>query len=84
MCLGAIPWSGLRRLVCGARDEDARRLGFDEGAKPAGWIRSFQDRGIDVVRDVMRPEAREILKTYIDRGGPVYNGRQGQGVPDEE
>ena len=24
MCFGAIPWSGVRRLVCGAREEDAR------------------------------------------------------------
>src|SRR5512136_1453019 len=37
MCLGAIPWSGVRRLVCGGRDEDARAIGFDEGAKPADW-----------------------------------------------
>jgi len=25
MCFGAIPWSGVTRLECGARDEDARR-----------------------------------------------------------
>jgi tRNA(Arg) A34 adenosine deaminase TadA len=31
MCLGATPWSGVRRLVCGARDEDAEEAGFDEG-----------------------------------------------------
>ena len=31
MCLGATPWSGIRRLVCGARDEDAEEIGFDEG-----------------------------------------------------
>lgn len=23
MCLGAVPWSGVRHLICGARDEDA-------------------------------------------------------------
>jgi tRNA(Arg) A34 adenosine deaminase TadA len=32
-CFGATPWSGVRRLVCGAREEDARRIGFDEGPK---------------------------------------------------
>ncbi|HEX5974432.1 MAG TPA: nucleoside deaminase, partial [Rubrobacteraceae bacterium] len=31
MCFGAIPWSGVRGLLCGARDEDARAVGFDEG-----------------------------------------------------
>lgn len=31
MCLGAILWSGVRRLVCGAARSDAERIGFDEG-----------------------------------------------------
>ena len=29
MCFGAVPWSGVKRLICGARDEDARAVGFD-------------------------------------------------------
>ncbi len=37
MCLGAIPWSGVRRLVCGANGEDAESIGMDEGAKPSNW-----------------------------------------------
>jgi tRNA(Arg) A34 adenosine deaminase TadA len=41
LCLGAIPWSGIRRLVCGARDEDARSIGFDEGEKVPYWIGAF-------------------------------------------
>jgi tRNA(Arg) A34 adenosine deaminase TadA len=77
MCLGAIPWSGLRGLVCGARDEDARSLGFDEGAKPDRWTVSLEERGIAVARDVMRAEARRILKLYVEQGGLVYNARQG-------
>jgi hypothetical protein len=32
---GAVPWSGVRRLACGARDEDASDIGFDEGPKMA-------------------------------------------------
>lgn len=35
MCFGAIPWSGVSALLCGARGEDARAIGFDEGDKPA-------------------------------------------------
>lgn len=30
MCLGAILWSGVKRVVCGAAREDATRLRFDE------------------------------------------------------
>jgi tRNA(Arg) A34 adenosine deaminase TadA len=75
MCLGAIPWSGVRRLVCGARDEDARRIGFDEGDKPADWIGLLRTRGIDVVQDVFRSEATAVLEGYARAGGPIYNGR---------
>ena len=75
MCLGAIPWSGVRRLVCGARDEDARRIGFDEGDKPGGWIALLRTRGIVVVQDVFRSEATAVLEEYARSGGPIYNGR---------
>ena len=34
-CFGATPWSGVRRLVCGARgSEDARAIGFERGTEP--------------------------------------------------
>lgn len=77
MCLGAMPWSGVRRLVCGARDEDARRIGMDEGDKPDGWPDSLRRRGIDVRRDVLRSRAAEILDRYACEGGEIYNGRSG-------
>jgi tRNA(Arg) A34 adenosine deaminase TadA len=76
MCLGAVVWSGVRRLVCGARDLDARAIGFDEGPKPDDWTSALQHRGIAVVRDVGRPEAAAVLKHYVERGGRVYNARQ--------
>lgn len=76
MCLGAIPWSGVTSLVCGARDEDARCIGFDEGEKPLGWIKSLEDRGIGVTRDILRNKAKAVLHRYVDEGGIVYNGRQ--------
>jgi tRNA(Arg) A34 adenosine deaminase TadA len=78
MCLGAIPWSGVARLVCGARDEDARRIGFDEGDKPADWIGLLGRRGIEVVQDVFRSEATAVLEGYARAGGPIYNGRGDQ------
>ena len=45
MCLGATPWSGVRRLACGARDEDASAIGFDEGEKPIQWGPALERRG---------------------------------------
>ncbi len=80
MCFGAIPWSGVPRLVCGARDEDARRIGFDEGPKLSGWQEALENRGIHVVRDVLRKEAIEVLDLYVRLGGPIYNAGKGKGI----
>ncbi len=73
MCFGAVPWSGVSRLVCGARGEDARSIGFDEGPKPANWVEALEQRGITVVQDVLRDEAATILREYAERGGTIYN-----------
>ena len=75
MCLGAIPWSGIRSVVCGARDEDARSIGFDEGDKPEQWTKKLEARSIVVTRDILRYEAKAILQKYVDEGGIIYNGR---------
>jgi tRNA(Arg) A34 adenosine deaminase TadA len=78
MCFGAVPWSGVRRLVCGARDEDARAIGFDEGPKLDDWVAALNNRGIAVVRDVLREEAVAVLREYVAAGGTIYNsGRPG-------
>ncbi len=75
MCFGAVPWSGVSRLVCGARDEDARGIGFDEGPKLANWVKALEQRGITVVRDVLREEAAAVLREYGEGGGTIYNAR---------
>jgi tRNA(Arg) A34 adenosine deaminase TadA len=75
MCLGAVPWSGIASLVCGARDEDAREIGFDEGDKPVEWWEYFKSRNIQVTRDVLRHEATAVMQRYINQGGIIYNGR---------
>lgn len=72
MCMGAIPWGGVRRVVCGARDEDVRSIGFDEGIKPAAWAEAYRKRGIEVVQDVLREEAVKVLREYAENGGPMY------------
>lgn len=76
MCLGAVVWCGVRSLVCGARDADARRIGFDEGPKPRDWADALGARRIRVVRDVGRGAATAVLDRYVAAGGVVYNARQ--------
>ncbi len=73
MCLGAIPWSGVCEVVTGARDEDARAIGFDEGTKPQDWSATLTERGITVQTDVLRQQAQEILQLYQKRVGVIYS-----------
>jgi len=77
MCLGAICWSGVRHLICGARGSDAEAVGFDEGPKPANWVTELEQRGITVTLDIGRDKASSVLQQYIQNGGELYNGRQG-------
>lgn len=77
MCFGAVPWSGVRRLLTSARDEDARAIGFDEGPKMSDWREQLEARGIEVVVDVERDAGAEVLAEYVAAGRPVYNGRNG-------
>jgi tRNA(Arg) A34 adenosine deaminase TadA len=73
MCLGAILWSGVRRVVCGAAREDAARLGFDEGPVFPQSYSYLEDRGIEIVRGIQRESARAVLEMYRTSGGVIYN-----------
>ena len=68
MCLGAICWSGVRHLICGARGSDAEAIGFDEGPKPQNWATALEQRGITVTVDIGRPKATQVLKNYVEQG----------------
>jgi tRNA(Arg) A34 adenosine deaminase TadA len=74
MCLGAILWSGVKRVVCGAAREDATRLRFEEGPVFPASYQYLEDRGIEVVHGVLRSEAVAVLEEYRAGGGVVYNG----------
>ena len=73
MCFGSVPWSGVSRLVCAARDQDARAVGFDEGPKLDDWQAALEEREIDVVCDLLRGEAKAVLENYAESGGLIYN-----------
>ena len=74
MCLGATLWSGVRRLVYGAAREDALRLHFDEGPVFPESYRYLEERGITIVRNVLRDEAVAVLDRYREKSGMIYNG----------
>ncbi|HEX5005082.1 MAG TPA: nucleoside deaminase [Gemmatimonadales bacterium] len=72
MCLGATLWSGVARLVTGATKSDAEAVGYDEGPVFAESYDHLERRGIVVVREVLRTEAREVLQAYQAAGGDLY------------
>ena len=74
MCLGAVLWSGVNRLVCAGVAAAARPIGFDEGPVFAESYQYLQQAGIEVVRGFMQPEAKAVLDLYAQSGGQIYNG----------
>lgn len=72
-CYGASFWAGIDALCIGARASDVMELSaFDEGPLPADWVGELERRGIAVVRDVLRDEAREVFHQYARMGGASY------------
>lgn len=74
MCLGAVLWSGVTRLLFGAAREDAERVQFDEGPVFAESYAYLRARGVEIAGPVLREEARSVLERYRELGGEVYNG----------
>ncbi len=73
MCLGAIIWSGITKLVCGATSQDAEEIGFDEGPKPEKWPKELEKRGIKVVQTICHIKAKKVLALYKNKQGTIYN-----------
>ena len=74
MCLGTTLWSGVQRVVYGAAREDASILNFEEGPVFPESYKYLEDRGIEIVRNVLRDEARAVLELYRANSGKIYNG----------
>ena len=72
MCYGAIPWSGVQKVLCGARGSDAEAIGFDEDPKLKNWVKALEKREIAVIRDLCRDEAVAVLQHYKKAGGAIY------------
>jgi tRNA(Arg) A34 adenosine deaminase TadA len=73
MCLGAIPWSGVKSVLCGASKDDAEAAGFDEGDRPEQWVDKLAARGIVVRTNLLRRQAAEVLIQYARSGQTIYS-----------
>ena len=72
MCMGAIMWSGIKKIFYGVNSADVEKItGFDEGFKPA-WLEQFAKRGIEVFGEIELEEGRKVLQQYISSGKEIY------------
>ena len=79
MCFGAVLWSGVRSLVIAGDGPELEEItGFDEGPVHPEWRGELQQRGIDLVEDVLRAEAIAAYKEFSAGRDFVYNARLGQ------
>lgn len=78
MCYGAIPWSGIRSLVVAGDGPELEEItGFDEGPIHPNWRAELEQRGIEVIDDVLRQGAISVFKDFAATKRLVYNGRLG-------
>ena len=73
MCLGAILWSGLKRVVWGASSKVAREIGFDEGPVFESSWEYLKNKGIKIKSNLLEKEIEDILKKYSSKHGVIYN-----------
>ena len=75
MCLGAIFWSGVTRVVWAATRDDAERLGYDEGPVFAASHEYLRQRGITLEHmPSMRQTAVDVLQEYRASMGWALDG----------
>jgi guanine deaminase len=72
MCRGAIYWAQMPIIVYGANQKDARVLGFDEINITDAQFNRIGKRKMVIVKDFMRPQAREIFKEFRKKQGKMY------------
>jgi len=81
-CYGATMWSGVRGLVVAGEGPELEEITtFDEGPVREDWAGQFEERGIQVVGDVLREEALAVFRAYREAVDAdevdVYNARGG-------
>ncbi|MEK7368973.1 MAG: nucleoside deaminase [Planctomycetota bacterium] len=72
MCLGAIHWAGVSRVVFGCRIRDAKKMGFSELTVSAARLKSLGNSPIKVTGGVLREECIDVMKLWEKLGGRPY------------
>lgn len=76
MCLGAILWSGIKKVYYSVSTKDVEEItGFDEGIKP-NWIEEFKNRGIEVIGEIEVEEGKNLLIDYVNSKREIYKPKR--------
>ena len=75
MCLGALHWAGVSRIVSAASKADAESVGFSEGAGTPQLRAEMAARGVKFDDGLLRGEGAAVLRLYAERGGVIYGPR---------
>jgi len=69
MCCGAMVWTRLGRLVCGASDRDLCRILGEEGAECCRLVFEHSGWRPQVTSGVLREESLRVLTAYFSKHG---------------
>ena len=76
MCLGAIMWSGVNKIIFSVPSSEVERItGFDEGFKP-NWFEEMKKRNIKACGGIDEEYGKKILQYYVDLGKTIYKPAQ--------
>ena len=72
MCLGALHWSGIQRIVSAALKADAEAVGFSEGSGTRELRAEMKARGVVFEDGLLRDEGAEVLRAFVESGKAIY------------
>ncbi len=72
MCLGALHWSGIQRIVSAALKADAEAVGFSEGSGTRELRAEMKARGVTFEDGLLRDEGAEVLRAFVESGKAIY------------
>jgi len=70
MCLGAIYWARIEKVVYAAKKEDAAQISFDDDNFYGEMAKDMKDRNIDF-EELMRKKALPLFEKWNNRPGKI-------------
>jgi len=72
MCLSAVAWARVDKIVYGTRIKDAQNYGFNEITISNKKMKELGQIDISIIEDFMREECLQVFEIWKERGGEGY------------